>query len=129
MTNKKRVTIYIDSDVWKEVKEIAWSRRESASKWVKDLIITNLVIRVGKEERISLKNPISVARAQIPTGFIDELESEKAEDVRHNMGAFVKSLPKDKKTDAEIIAKGQARLDAIRKEKGTPKQEAVKRGK
>ena len=35
---KKTVSISIDEDVWSEVKEIAWSRRESVSAYLEKLI-------------------------------------------------------------------------------------------
>ena len=43
---RKHVTIYIDEGVWESAKEISWSQKKSASRWVEDLIIANRVVEV-----------------------------------------------------------------------------------
>ena len=42
MTNKIRVTIYIDEGVWERVKNEAWSQKQSASRLVEELISNQL---------------------------------------------------------------------------------------
>jgi hypothetical protein len=41
---KKRVTIYIDEDLWVEVKHRAWELKKSASGYLSDLFIYDLLI-------------------------------------------------------------------------------------
>ena len=107
---KKRISIYIDGDVWEGVKDQAWKERMSASAFLEQVLTRKRFI---EDETV----PVEAAAA----GLIRENKSDRIKlqkpspiivDPVTHLGASV--YTGEKKTDSEILAEGQKKLDAMR---------------
>ena len=98
---KKRVSVYIDEELWDWTKEKAWEMRISASALFEKLVRGE----VAFGEHIKFKDA-----EQLISDGIDEMEVKIKKDVANSIGAEI--------DEVEILAKGQAELEAIRKEQG-----------
>ena len=97
MTEKIRVTIYVDKGVWDKVRVASWGEHKSASKYLEDLI-----------------------RHFVKPGVMDEIAPEVLiEPSGQEQSANVKK-------EAETLADGQAKLDAIRKGRDIKKDKIAK---
>ncbi|MHC4070326.1 MAG: hypothetical protein ACYSR8_12270 [Planctomycetota bacterium] len=103
---KKKVSIYIDGGVWENLREHAWARKVSASVYLEGLLSGEIPF---KEHIEDLENLVFFGKkySMLAGGVKDMVEvvnKKKSEIIG--------------KTDAEIAAEEQKKLDAIRKRKG-----------
>ena len=107
---KKRVSVYIDEELWEWTKEAAWSMRISASALFEKLVRGE----VAFGEHIKWKDA-----EQLISDGIDEMEVKIKKDVAKSIGAEI--------DEAKILADGQAELETIRKEH--KKKEAIEQNR
>ena len=122
---KKRVSIYIDGDVWDNFKEDAWKRRKSASALIEE-ILSGLVT-----EETTLRNSEGASKA--PVVQMDNkktIRQKKIEEVRD------KDLtPKISKSDQEMLEMAQELINKKRPDSlmgfngGYSKEAQLKKGK
>jgi len=96
---KKRVSIYIDGDVWARIKECAWEERMSASAFIEAKLMFARDEAVGKDEQVDSANRDEPSEKTIRE---KKIELSKGKDLRPKISPSDEQMLREK---MEVIAK------------------------